>query len=140
MSYQQKENRKPIGKIIQERSSSVKAADTRIRPSKDFTFYGVTPTRSGEPEISLALKIIKATGEQLIIQYHELVSPMRFDGASRITLSTTTLKIAITGKHLDNIIDYLSEHRLVWIKEPDSDFFQTNEGEVVIEKIDIEEK
>jgi hypothetical protein len=64
---------------------------------------------------------------------------MRFDGAAKITLSTPTLKIAITGKNLDNIIDYLAEHRLVWVKEPDSDFPQAGQGEAIIEKIEIEE-
>ena len=140
MQHQQKEDRKPIGKIIQEKRGVSSFTDTRIRISKDFTFYGVTQTKSGNPEISLALKIIKENGEQLIIQYHELMSPMRFDGATTIKLATPSLTIKIIGKNLTDILDYLAEHRLVWIKEPDSDFLQAKEDEVEIESIEIEEK
>ena len=111
-----------------------------IRKSKDFTFYGVTPLIGTDPEISLALKFIKKSGMQFIVQYHEFISPMRFDGSSTIELSTPYLSIKITGKKLDNVIDYIAEHRLVWIKEPDSDFMEIGEGETEIERIEIEEK
>jgi len=133
MSHQQKEDRKPIGRILQEKKTG-SFTDTRIRISKDFTFYGITQTKSGSAEISLALKIIKETGEQLIVQYHEFMSPMRFDGATTIKLATPSLTIKIVGKNLTDIIDYLAEHRLVWITEPDSDFTQVKEGEVEIEE------
>jgi len=139
MSHQQKEDRKPIGRILQEKKTG-SFTDTRIRISKDFTFYGITQTKSGSAEISLALKIIKETGEQLIVQYHEFMSPMRFDGATTIKLATPSLTIKIVGKNLTDIIDYLAEHRLVWITEPDSDFTQVKEGEVEIESIEIKEK
>jgi len=135
MQHQQKEDRKPIGRILQEKKGFT---DSRIRISKDFTFYGVTQTKAGEPEISISFKIIKADGRQLIIQYHELISPMEFDGANEIVLSTLNMKITIKGKNLSNIIDYLSEHRLMWIKEPDSDFVHVKEGEVEVESITIE--
>lgn len=137
MSHSQKEDRKPIGKIIQEKKSRTSFTDSRIRVSKDFTFYGITQTKSGEPEISLALKIIKANGEQYIIQYHEFMSPMHFDGATTIKLLTPSISITITGKNLDDIIDYLAEHRLMWIKEPDSDFVEMKEGETEIEIIEL---
>ena len=142
MQYPQKENRAQLNKILQDRENAQGFADSRIRISKDFPFYGVTQTKSGHAEISLALKIIKANGEQLIVQYHELISPMRFNGADKIELSTSYLKIAISGKNLGSLIDYLAEHRLVWIKEPDSDFVKVNEGEVEINKngIEIEER
>lgn len=141
MQHQQNQDKKSIGKIIQDRSSTSNFTDTRIRISKDFTFYGVTQTKGGQAEISLALKIIKANGEQLVIQYHELISPMRFNGADKIEISTTSLKIIISGKNLNDLIDYLAEHRLVWVKEPDSDFSQVEKGEVEINEngIEIEE-
>ena len=140
MQHQQKEDKKPIGKIIRERKNASAITDSRIRISKDFTFYGITQTKAGDAEISLALKIIKANGEQLVIQYHEFISPMRFDGVGLIHLSTPSLSIKIKGKNLDDIIDYLAEHRLVWIKEPDSDFMEVKEGEAEIETIEVSEK
>jgi hypothetical protein len=139
MEHQQKEDRKPIGKIIQEKKSRTSFTDSRIRISKDFTFYGITQTKGGDPEISLGLKIIKANGEQYIIQYHELISPIHYDGATTIKLLTPSISITITGKNLDDVIDYLAEHRLMWIKEPDSDFVEVKEGEVEISSIVIKD-
>ena len=138
MEHQQKDDKKPIGKLIQDRKP--KYLDKRIRISEDFHFYGITKTQAGNPEITIALKIILADGSQLIIQYHELISPMRFDGASTIKLSTLTLELIIKGKNIGNLLDYLAEHRLMWIKEPDSDFTQLKEGEVEIEKIEVKER
>lgn len=140
MQHQQKESKKTISEILQDKKGGKDFTDTRIRISKDFMFYGVTQTKSGQAEISLALKIIKANGEQLIIQYHELISPMRFNGADKIELSTSYLKVVISGKNLDELIDYLAEHRLVWIKEPDSDFVDVKEEEVEVNSIEITEK
>lgn len=138
MEHQQKEDKKPIGKLIQDRKPNY--LDKRIRISEDFPFYGITKTQAGNPEISIALKIIMADNSQLVVQYHELISPMRYDGATVIQLSTITLDIKIQGKNLDSIIDYLAEHRLVWIKEPDSDWGEVKEGEIKIERIEINEK
>jgi len=137
MQHPQEESRKPIGKILQKHKPFT---DARIRISQDFTFYGVTKSTNGTPDISIAFKITKASGEQIIIQYHELISPMLFDGATTITLNTLSLKIIIKGKHLEPLIDYLAEHRLMWIKEPDSDFMQVKEGEVVVGAITIDVK
>ena len=142
MQHQQKESKKTINEILQDKRGTQNFTDNRIRISKDFAFYGVTQTKSGQAEISLALKVIKANGEQLIVQYHELISPMHFNGADKIELSTSSLKITISGKNLGDLIDYLAEHRLVWVKEPDSDFIKVEEGEVEINKngIEVEEK
>ena len=100
---------------------------------------GASKSKSGVAEVSLALKLIMEDGSQLEIQYHEFVSPMKFDGATLIEISTPTLSIKINGKNLQSIFDYLMEHRLVWIKEPDSSMVETKEGEAEIEKIEIEE-
>ena len=140
MSHQPKDDKKPIGKLIQEKRGLSNLSDTRIRISNDYTFYGVTKTKAGDAETSLALKIILESGEQLIVQYHEMVSPLRYDGATTIQISTPTISIKIEGKNLDDIIDYLAEHRLVWIKEPDSDFTQVKVGDVEIEKIEVKER
>ena len=140
MQHQERVSKNELPAFIQKEKSKI--ADTRIRPSQDFTFFGITKTRAGEPVMSLALKLILKNGEQIIIQYHEMTSPMRYDGSGKIIFSTTTLGITIQGNNLDNIIDYLAEYRLVWIKEPDSDFLKVKEGEVEIHKdgIKIEEK
>lgn len=137
--HPREENEKPIGRILGKPTKPV-FLDKRIRLSEDFTFYGVTKTKNGEPEISLALKIIKANGEQFIIQYHELISPMKFDGANVIEISTLNLTVTIRGKNIAELIDYLAEHRLVWIKEPDSDFIEVEEGECEIEGINVKDR
>lgn len=140
MEHQQKVDRKPIGRLLSESKAKTSYLDKRIRISEDFQFYGVTKTQAGDPEISLALKILKEDGEQLVIQYHELISPMRYNGATEIQLSTLYLSILIKGKNLAVLLDYLAEHRLMWIKEPDSDFIEIADGEVEIEEIDVKEK
>ena len=137
MSHQEKVGKKKIPTLLERKNKYSKPSS--IRPSDNFTFYGITKTKGGDAEISLALKLIMENGSQLIIQYHELNSPMKYDGATTIELATTTLSITITGKRLDDIIDYLAEHRLVWIKEPDSDFTEIEEAEAEIEKIEVKE-
>ena len=89
MSHQPKDDKKPIGKLIQEKRGLSNLSDTRIRISNDYTFYGVTKTKAGDAETSLALKIILESGEQLIVQYHEMVSPLRYDGATTCLLYTS---------------------------------------------------
>ena len=138
MQHPQKENRTQINRILQDRGSVQDFTDSRIRISKDFPFYGITQTKSGHAEISLALKIVKAIWVQFIIQFHDLFSPLRCICAVKIELSTSYLEITISGKNLGCLIDYLAEHRLVWIKEPDSDFVKVDEGDVEINKNGIE--
>lgn len=135
MEHQQNLDKKPIGKLIQDRRPSF--IDKRIRISEDFTYYGVTKTQSGNAEIAIALKLILKDGQQLVFQYHELLSPMLFDGVSKITLKTLSTEITIEGKNLDRVIDYLAEHRLMWLKEPDTDWGEVEEGEVKIESIEV---
>ncbi len=139
MSHQQEVGKRKIPNLLDKRKD-IYSKPTIIRPSENFTCFGVTKTKAGDAEISLALKIIMEDGKQYIIQYHEINSPMKYDGATTIKLNTPSVTITITGKRMDDIIDYLAEHRLVWIKEPDSDFTQTEENEPEIEKIIIEEK
>lgn len=87
---------------------------------------------------SLALKLILETGEQYAIQYHELTSPMRFNGSDVIRISTPYLSITIKGNRLEDIFDYLAEFRLVWIKEPDSDFMRADSNEPEVQQILVE--
>ena len=133
-------SQRTVPTLLDRKNKNKHSKPSSIRPSDNFTFYGVTKTKGGDAEISLALKLIMENGSQYIVQYHEINSPMKYDGANTIELNTSTLSILITGKRLDNIIDYLAEHRLVWIKEPDSDFTEVDEAEPEIEKIEIKEK
>ena len=110
-THQEKVGKSNIPTLL-DRKKNQYSKPSSIRPSDNFTFYGVTKTKGGEAEISLALKLIMENGSQLIIQYHEINSPMKYDGATTIELNTSTLSITITGKRLDDIIDYLAEHRL----------------------------
>lgn len=136
MYQEQEKNRDPIGRLIQDKKPSY--LDKRIRISEDFKFYGITKTQAGNAEIAISLKIILKDGKQLIIQYHELISPMTYDGISTIKLSTSHLTIEIKGKNLSDLLDYLAEHRLMWIKEPESDWGEVGNGEVKIEAIEVD--
>jgi len=146
-----KKNVKTIGRLVRPDSNSKKnfsnqfapnkEPEGKIRNSKDYQFYGITKTKAGDAALSLALKLILEDGEQIIIQYHELQSPIIFKPSdSKIIFSTPTLSATIEGKNLEPILDYISEHRLVWIKEPDNSFGQAIENEPEITKIKIEEK
>ena len=80
-------------------------------------------------------------GEEYGFDYHELISPKFFNGSSKIVLQTSSMSITIEGKKLKLILDYLMEHRLMWIKEPDSEFMRLSyEWESEIDKITIEER
>lgn len=93
-------------------------------------------------ELALGFKIIKSNQEQLVIPYHDLLSPFKFDGKSIIEISTSTLHITIEGQSLEKILDYISEHRLVWIKEPvdsgDTFFVSVDDDEITIDSIQID--
>lgn len=125
----------PIHRLVSEKTS--KSRFGKIRNSDDFTFFGITKTKNGDAQQSLALKLILQNGEQLMIQYHELVSPMKFNGSDLIQLSTPILSIEINGNNLENIFDYLGEFRVVWMKEPDGSFMEKNEEEASISRISI---
>ena len=144
----QKEDKKNIPTLLANKSkrnttgsfTQNLAPEGKIRDSRDYQFYGITKTKAGDAVLSLALKLILEDGEQIIIQYHELQSPIRFKPADIITFSTSTLSVTIEGKNLEPILDYISEHRLVWIKEPDNSFGQGNDNEPEVTNIKIEEK
>lgn len=112
----------------------------RIRNSDDFAFFGVTKIKNGGPQQSLAFKIIKEDGKQIAVQYHELMSPMRFNGSDSIELATPTLSIVIKGANLEAIFDYLAEFRIVWMKEPDRNFVENGNDEPEISKIIIDDE
>ena len=116
-------------------------SESKIRRSRDFRFYGVTQSRTGSPERSLSLKLIKSSMEQLVIPYHDFGSPISYDGKGTIELTASTIHITIEGKGLGKLLDYLAEHRLMWIKEPENtaDTFNSggDEDDIVITSIEV---
>lgn len=111
-----------------------------VRPSKDFTHFGITNSKGGVLPQSLALKIIFPDNTQKAINYHEIASPMLFDGKNRIELSTSTLSIIIEGNYLEKLFDYLLEQAVVWIKSPDETITENLKGGVLIESIEVKDK
>jgi len=111
-----------------------------VRPSKDFTFYGITVSKGGVLPQSLALKIIFEDGSQQAINYHEISSPMKFNGKTKIELATPTLSITIEGNHLAKLYDYFLEQAVVWISQPEETLTESVKGGVVIDTIELKEK
>lgn len=131
------EQNKPTPFLLREKERRGSQEENRIRPSNDFEFYGITKTVRGEPTLSMALKIILKDGRQYAFNYHELVSPIEYDGASEIVIQTIGKSIKIEGKNLESLFDYILEHRVVWMKEPDASLVPANDNEVEISSISV---
>lgn len=115
-----------------------------IRKSKDSAFYGVTFDQAGRHPISLAIDFFRKDGSRFGIFNMEINSPILFDLGGEIKpqsilLKTNSIEITIEGRNLQKVYEYILEQRLVWVKEPDSSHTEIKEGEVEIEKIEIEE-
>ena len=93
--HQQEEGRKIPTLLEQPRNSILKSR------SKN-PFFGVSDERVGNV---LAIKLISSIGTQKAIHYHDIISPMDFDGESQIILLTMGLKITITGHNLEKLFD-----------------------------------
>lgn len=90
--------------------------------------FGITVERAGILENAIALKFITSKGEQRAIHYHDIMSPMDLDGAGKIVLSTPRLVATIEGQDLGELFDYIIEHRVKWISEPQSSFVEVEAG------------
>jgi 3-deoxy-D-arabino-heptulosonate 7-phosphate (DAHP) synthase class II len=128
--HQQEEGRKIPTLLEQPRNSILKSR------SKN-PFFGVSDERVGNV---LAIKLISSIGTQKAIHYHDIISPMDFDGESQIILLTMGLKITITGHNLEKLFDYIIQHRVMWLKEPQQSFTSQEEKEVEIKTIKFEEQ
>lgn len=95
-------------------------------------FFGISDERKGNV---LALKIVSSVGTQRAVHYHDIVSPMDFNGNSEIILLTTAIKIVITGHNLEKLFDYIIQHRVMWVKEPQDSFAEVDDKEVEINTI-----
>lgn len=111
-----------------------------VRPSKSFTYYGITISKGGVLPQSLSLKIIRPDGSQLAINYHEFTSPLKFNGKTEIELNTPTLLIKIEGNHLEKLFDYILENAVVWIEDRGETITEDVKGGVVIDLIEVKEK
>lgn len=98
-------------------------------------FYGIADNREGN---AISLKFITALGEQKAIHYHDILSPMDYDGESKIILSTTRLTVSIKGNNLDDLFDHIIQHQVKWIKEPDGSFVHIEDKEPLVEEIRFE--
>lgn len=125
----QSEQNRTIPTLIKERKNSI------LQSRGTSAFFGVADRNEGHV---LALKFITAQGEQKAIHYHDILSPMDYNGANKITLSTTRLSIIIQGKNLDDLFDHIIQHQVKWLKEPDTSFSDIAEGEVEITAIQFE--
>ncbi|MEL6659543.1 MAG: hypothetical protein AAFY48_14770 [Bacteroidota bacterium] len=98
-------------------------------------FFGLAHERDG---MAVAVKFTTALGEQRAIHYHDLVSPMDYDGDTEIQLCTTRIQVTIIGKNLQSLFDNIIHHRVLWIKEPEASFTEVKKGEVEITSIRFE--
>ncbi len=128
MQHPSEQNR-TIPTLLKERKNAI------LQARGTSAFFGIADKNEGHV---LALKLITETGEQKAIHYHDILSPMDYNGDSEITLSTTRVTIIINSKNLDDLFDHIIQHQVKWLKEPEEQFPQTEEGEVEISSIRFE--
>ena len=110
-------------------------SSTALKGLGNSPFYGLAHERDG---MAVALKFTTALGEQKAVHYHDLVSPMEYNGDTEIQLCTTRIEIIISGKNLQQLFDNIIQHRVIWIREPDSSFTEIKEGEVEVSSVRFE--
>ena len=98
-------------------------------------FYGIADARECN---AIALKFVTSIGEQKAIHYHDIISPMDFNGTNSITLMTTRMVVTIRGGHLEKLFDHIIQHQVLWIKEPQSSFSTSEGKDVYVSSIDFE--
>lgn len=127
----QSEQSRRIPDLIKERSNSI------LKTRGTSEFFGIADEREGH---AIALKFTTSLGAHRAIHYHDILSPIDYNGTTEITLSTTRLKIIITGRNLDNLFDHIIQHQVKWIREPQSSFSVISDnGEVEVSLIRFEE-
>lgn len=85
----------------------------------------------------VGLRVLFADGRVAFVQYHDLVSPLTFDGAGEIELRTPAMSLKISGRNLAALFDHLCSHRVAWVREPEGSFFQSAEGQAEIIALDL---
>ncbi len=94
-------------------------------------FYGLAHAQVNP----VGFKVLFADGAVAFVQYHDLVSPLTFDGSGEIGLRTPAMSLKISGRNLAALFDHLCSHRVAWVREPEGSFFQAAEGQAEIESI-----
>jgi len=130
--YQQEQS-KELPKLV------TKGLDEVRKSRGNNPYFGVTNSRSGIPENSIALKLISASGEQKALHYHDILSPLDYDGIGKISIATLKLKVVIEGENLEELFDYILEHRVKWISEAQSSFEEVEDGKPIITTIEFED-
>ena len=115
--------------LPQERSDQEAVPDAN--PFFELAHHQVTP---------VGFKILFGDGRVAGIQYHDIISPLEYDGAGLITLRTRGAVISIKGKNLSGLFDFLLQNRVSLLREPDSSFMQGPEDQAEIETITLELK
>ena len=85
----------------------------KIIPSEDFDYYGITP----EGTKASGLKVYLENGDVVVIQYRHIASPIYFNGYKVVVQYSSGKSIEIWGDNLEPILDYISENRLIWIRQ-----------------------
>lgn len=111
----QSELNRSIPSLIKERSNPI------LKTRGTSEFYGIAEEREGNV---IALKFITSLGEQKAIHYHDIVSPMDYNGDSEIRLMTTRVTVIIKGRNLDGLFDHIIQHQVKWVREPENSFTQ----------------
>jgi hypothetical protein len=126
---EQSEQSRSIPTLIRERNSSI------LKSRGTSVFFGIADRNEGNV---IALKFISELGEQKAIHYHDIISPMDYDGSSEITLSTSRISITINGRNLDDLFDHIIQHEVKWIREPQGSFTAVEEEGVEVTSIRFE--
>lgn len=125
------ERNRIVPKILKERNK-----ESAIKTRGNSPFYGITDKESN---MAVAIKFVAANGEQKAIHYHDIVSPIDFDGNSRIMLLTPRVSILILGHNLNELFDYIIQHRVNWIEEPQESFDFLGNESLKVSEIRFEE-
>jgi|GEM_PF-6899966 len=105
-------------------------------PKNEYQFFELARNQVAP----VGFKILFGDGRVAGIQYHDIVSPLEYDGAGLITLKTPALQIKITGKNLRPLFDMIFENRVSLLREPDTSFVEVEENQPQIETINLQSK
>jgi hypothetical protein len=110
--HQSERSKSSIPHLIRDKKTPI------LRSRGNSVYFGVTDRGT----TSITLKFITSTGQQRAINYHDILSPMDYDGESEILLRTRLLEVCIKGRNLEDLFDEIIQHRVMWISEPQSSF------------------
>ena len=111
-------------------------ADSFVLPgileSEDFVGFGITKNK----ERANFLKLLYKNGEQEIIFYNRIGSPISYDGGAKIKIPLSRVTVQIIGTNVASLLDYLGNQQLIWIKEAEpGDRMATKKGEPLVSSI-----